>query len=186
MKKCRFCKKPFKPTYSTTQIYCGVSCALNADKTKIKKWIEKERTKEQKEALLSKGHYIQILQTLVNKIVRELDKDKPCISCGKTKVKQWHAGHFRKVSTYGYLRFDLFNIYKQCSHCNKELDGNEFEYGKSLDKMGQLEIIEQHKAKYNGLRFTILELKEAIKQAKIILKNPTDRDLINKQLGLYK
>ena len=185
MKKCRFCKKPFKPT-RPLQAVCGLTCAIELDKTKIKKWIDKEKTKEQKEALLSKGHYVQILQTLVNKIVRELDKDKPCISCGKVKVKQWHAGHFRKVSTYGYLRFDLFNIYKQCSHCNKELDGNEFEYGKALEQIGKLQIIEEHKEKYKGLRFTIPELKEAIKAAKSALKNLTDREAINKHLGLYK
>ena len=186
MKKCKYCKKPFKPTFSTTQVVCGIKCSIELDKTKIKKWIDKEKTKEQKEALLSKGHYVQILQALVNKIVRELDKDKPCISCGKVKVKQWDAGHFYPISTHGYLRFDLFNIYKQCSHCNNYLGGNLYQYSKALKCNGVLEIIEEHKEKYNGLRFTIPELKEAIKAAKSALKNLTDRETINKQLNLYR
>lgn len=185
MKKCRFCKKPFNPI-RPLQAVCSPLCAIELDKTKIKKWIDKEKTKEQKEALLSKGHYVQILQTLVNKIVRELDKDKPCISCGTLKAKQWDASHFFPISTHGYLRFDLFNIYKSCSYCNKELSGNLYEYSKRLEQIGKLQIIEEHKEKYNGLRFTIPELKEAIKAAKSALKNLTDRETINKQLNLYR
>ena len=184
MKKCKYCKKPFKPV-RPLQTVCSTLCAIELDKTKIKKWIDKEKTKDQKEALLSKGHYVQILQKLVNKIVRELDKDKPCISCG-TKNAKWDAGHFFPISTHGYLRFDLFNIYKQCSYCNKELGGNLYEYGKTLVWFNRLSIIEEHKEKYNGLRFTIPELKEAITAAKIALKNLTDRETINKQLNLYR
>lgn len=185
MKKCRYCKKPFEPL-RPLQSVCGLFCAISLDKSKVKKWIDKEKTKEQKEALLSKGHYVQILQTLVNKIVRELDKDKPCISCGTKTSSQWDASHFFPISTHGYLRFNLFNIYKSCSYCNKELGGNLYEYSKRLEKIGKLKIIEDHKEKYNGLRFSIPELKEAIKAAKISLKNITDRETINKDLGLYK
>lgn len=181
MKKCKFCKKPFKPTYNTIQPFCSGDCAILFNRqNSINNW-----TKEQKKEL-KKGNYVQTLQRYVNTIVKELDKENGCISCGNTNARKYDAGHFRKVSTYGYLRFDLFNIYKQCVNCNKNLDGNEFEYGKALERIGKLKIIEEHKQKYNGLRFSIPELKEAITAAKSALKNLTDRETINKDLGLYK
>ena len=180
MKKCKHCKTPFEPL-RPLQAVCGLGCAVAIKKTKEVAKLKKERLND----LQGKGYYIKILQMLVNKIVRELDKNKPCISCDKIEAK-WDAGHFYPVSTHGSIRFNLNNIYKQCSRCNNELGGNLYEYSKRLKEINCLEIIEEHKAKYNGIKFTIPELKEAIEQAKKALKNLTDRETINNQLNLYK
>ena len=181
MKKCKHCKTPFEPL-RPLQVVCSLYCAVSIKMTKEVSKLRKERLND----LQGKGYYIKILQILVNKIVRELDKDKPCISCGTTKAKQWDASHFYPISTHGSIRFNLYNIYKSCSYCNKELGGNLYEYSKRLKEINRLEIIEEHKAKYNGIKFTIPELKEAITAAKSALKNLTDRETINKQLNLYK
>jgi len=57
-----------------------------------------------------------------NKFIRERDRDKPCISCGKyTKLQ---AGHFYSGGHYSALKFDEDNCHGQCLRCNYFLSGN--------------------------------------------------------------
>jgi|TARA_R100001460_G_scaffold81690_2_gene122584 hypothetical protein len=60
-----------------------------------------------------------------------------CITCGK-KAKwdsgQIHAGHF--VSRrFLVTRFDERNVYPQCAYCNNWLAGNQYMFGKAIDRI---------------------------------------------------
>jgi Bacteriophage Lambda NinG protein len=73
------------------------------------------------------------LQAVVNAYVRERDRDLPCISCGATAAKQWHAGHFLTTGAHpGLIRFHPWNINRQCSQCNDYLSGNLLNYRKGI------------------------------------------------------
>ncbi|MDE2233431.1 MAG: recombination protein NinG [Patescibacteria group bacterium] len=70
-------------------------------------------------------------QEAVNKVIRERDNGKTCISCGN--LRKLEAGHFR-VSTLYATRFHPRNINGQCAYCNRYNGGKTFEYGLNLDK----------------------------------------------------
>lgn len=85
----------------------------------------------------------QTIHTLINKAtirfnkyIRERDKDKPCISCGRYTTLQ--AGHFYSAGHHPGLRFDEDNVHGQCLRCNMYLSGNLHEYAKNLPgRIGQ-------------------------------------------------
>ena len=64
-----------------------------------------------------------------NRFIRERDKDKGCISCGK-KVE--HAGHFYSGGHYPELKYNENNCHGQCVKCNYFLSGNLNEYRKKI------------------------------------------------------
>jgi len=67
------------------------------------------------------------LQTLINKIARLIDTGKGCHSCNHgwdgNFTRQIHGGHFYSVGSNEYIRFNIFNIYSQCSICNHRKGG---------------------------------------------------------------
>lgn len=161
--------------------------------TKIKKEI-----REKKKELMTKSEYEKKLQTIINSIVRIIDFDKGCISCNhgwdKPFTRQRHAGHRYAVGSNPQLRFNLFNIWCQCSICNNILSGNEREYDKGIIKhYGSecLSLIEQIKSTYQVLKLTIPEIEEAIIKATIVKKQllsgeSFSRYEINEKIGIYK
>ena len=67
----------------------------------------------------------KLTQTVFNKMIRLLDKDEPCASCGKeeheikdTYFGKWDCGHFKSIGGFPELRFIPLNAYKQCKGCN--------------------------------------------------------------------
>jgi hypothetical protein len=58
--------------------------------------------------------------------IRDRDKDKPCVSCGKYTTLQ--AGHFYSAGHYPGLKFDPLNVHGQCVRCNLYLSGNLINY----------------------------------------------------------
>jgi hypothetical protein len=165
-------------------------------KKKVEKKIRTEHKKE-KEKLRSKSYYEGKLQNEINTIVRLIDTDKGCISCehgwtGKA-TRQFHAGHRKSVGSNATLRFNLFNIFKQCSICNNFKSANEREYDKGIVKhYGQdmLDYIESLPGLYPELHLSIDDLKEKIIIARQIKKdilngNDYTRKEINDKLSIY-
>jgi hypothetical protein len=71
------------------------------------------------------------LQALVNQwIVHVRDKDKPCCTCGTTNPNiKYDAGHWQTRGARAELRFNLYNINKQCSQkCNVFASGAKQEH----------------------------------------------------------
>lgn len=117
---------------------CGVKIARKKQKiaeqnklARLKKEKQKERAeiRKAKERLKTIPQLAKEAQAAVNKYVRLRDYLEPCISCGKSKEEveaeqgwktggAWDAGHFMSRGAKSQLRFNLFNIHKQCKSCN--------------------------------------------------------------------
>jgi hypothetical protein len=80
-------------------------------------------------------------QAIINKIVRERDAGKPCISCGVIG-KTLEAGHFISKNKCKTLRYDKRNIHGQCLNCNRILHGNYAEYRLGLISRFSIEYVE--------------------------------------------
>jgi hypothetical protein len=130
MRKCKMCKAPFKPMYTTTQMVCSVTCSVAyQNKLTDKQW--QERKKAMKEKLLTVQELMKTAQIVFNKYIRLRDQGKKCISCQQLPKKE-NAGHFYSAGTHTAVRFDERNVHLQCEHCNTFLSGNLLEYRKNL------------------------------------------------------
>ena len=74
--------------------------------------------------------------------ILERDKHMPCISCQSSDGYQWDAGHFKTRAGFPQLRFNTFNIAKQCRRCNSR-SGN-INGGKGFGKGYISGLIERH------------------------------------------
>ena len=63
----------------------------------------------------------------VNKFVRERDKNKPCISCGR-RIESGDCGHYVAQGSSGLLRYHPDNLALQCTSCNRFKHGNLINY----------------------------------------------------------
>lgn len=97
----------------------------NAEKARQKQLAaQKRESRKQAKALLTpqQQRERQLVQTQrkFNELVRLLDKDEPCISCGRFKCGfEWDAGHFISRGASSFLRFCFLNCFKQGSACNR-------------------------------------------------------------------
>ena len=148
--KVKNCNKEVKlfPNSTIRKPYCEdhqIEFALSKVSIQKEKQI-KSKVKQQKESIKSKSYFEKLLQTEINSIVRLIDNDNGCISCdhGWTKeaTRQFHAGHRLSVGSNPTLRFNLFNIYKQCSICNNWKSANEREYDKGIVNHYCIELLE--------------------------------------------
>lgn len=103
-------------------------------------------------------------QIIVNKFVRERDKEKGCISKGCSGPVD-HAGHYFNQGNHSALRFDITNIHGSCVKCNLFLSGNLIRYRQGLvDRYGAkyVEELEAKADKYGLRKYTRDELFEII------------------------
>ena len=147
----------------------------------LKNKLDRSNFKTKKESLRSKSYFEKLLQTEINSIVRLIDIDKGCISCdhgwGKPATRQFHAGHRLSIGSNPALRFNLFNIYRQCSVCNNYLSGNERAFDKGILFIygsDMLDTIKSLSSKYKALNLSIEDLKE-----KIILSKKAIKDILS-------
>lgn len=194
-KICKVCEKEFLP-YTTTQPVCSFDCLIiyNSEKE------VKKRVKAIKKGLLTHSDYTQVLQELVNKIVRNIDTNFPCISSGRT-TGQMHGGHLFPTSSYPEIRFNLFNIWKQSASDNKYKSGNINDYRANLTKLfgKEAEYIFELQKRFKILKLSSYELQDKIKIAKQIIKEQNEglhiavssddrltiRSILNKRLNIY-
>ena len=124
-KKCKECKEKFTPKRSTLEptcdkYECKVSYAMKiVEKQKIKR--EKEQRKinaEQKKKLRDNvTNWKNKLQDEVNKIVRVIDNDLPCLA-KNIYSNQFHAGHIFSRGSNQTIRYNLHNIHRQSAQSN--------------------------------------------------------------------
>lgn len=170
MRNCKICKVKFEPVHSSVQMCCSLTCAIEYSKQIEKKKWQKEK-KVLKEKLKTKSDYVKELQKEVNKFIRNRDKDKPCISCGKPLPEKRDAGHYRSAGGNPELRFEESNIHGQCVYCNQHLHGNLINYRIRLIQRIGVEKVEWLEKKHEPKHYTIPELKELIKEYKAKNKN---------------
>ena len=155
-KPCKQCKKDFIPE-RPFQRCCSPRCAIRYVSAAKKE--QKQSIKQQKEKLKTRSDWLKEVQVAFNKWIRELDFDKPCISCGRHHNGQYHAGHYRSVKACPALRFNRLNVHKQCRPCNELLSGNIIEYRKNLIKKIGVREVEWLEKDHPPAKYTIDELK---------------------------
>lgn len=126
-RKCSICKTVAKFLTSDGKGFCGSpECGLQHH-ARIKEAQIQARLKRRKEELKDTvQNWTKWTQDEFNKYIRERDKDKPCISCGRydSEIKEtfgcgkFDAGHYLSVGSRPELRFDPLNTHKQCKLCN--------------------------------------------------------------------
>ena len=158
-KKCRHCKEYFRPERSL-QHYC-----LKAEC--VEEWVRVEREKQWKrkkkqlkEELKTVQDLMKEAQVAFNAYIRERDKDKPCISCGKKLTGKYDAGHFYSSGGHKAVTFNEYNVHGQCVACNQHKHGNLLEYRKGiLKRIGERKLNELTQLSNNTIKFTRDELK---------------------------
>jgi len=172
-RKCKQCGNEFQKL-SPLQSVCGITCSINRTydlNLKKKEKAVNDKVKDMKESLMKRSDYVKLFQIVFNSYIRQRDKDLPCVSCGRFKVDEWHAGHYI-ASTYQYHRFNPNNVHKQCNQCNTHFRGNLIPYRIELIKRIGLEEVEYiENTRHMMLEITIPELKQLIIEYKFKLKN---------------
>ena len=111
---------------------------------------------------------IKIAERYFNAFIRQRDKSKGCISCGKPVTE---AGHYLSAGHHAIHRFNEHNVNGQCTHCNRWLHGNLINYRIGLiakigeDKVEWIERTRNHSYKWDrfSLIDTILKYKRLLK-----------------------
>ena len=169
-KSCKNCGEKFIP-FRSTAICCSYSCATQwvaARKEKLKKQeakVERQLTKERKEKLKTRNDWIKETQVAFNAFIRERDKDKPCICCGKPLGESqvgggFDCGHYRSTGSAPHLRFCEDNAHGQTKFCNRYRAGNAVDYRLGLIQRIGLERVEKLEADNEPKKWTIEQLKE--------------------------
>jgi len=178
LKKCKApgCGQRFKPTM-TTQKVCSIACAkAMAKDPKLQKVAAKVITKQarqdlqkRREKLKTRREHMAEAQAAFNAYIRERDAGLPCISCDSNPSdhdlitgSRWDAGHYRSVGACPELRFEPFNVHRQCVKCNRNLSGNAVEYRIRLVKRIGADQVEWLEGPHKPQRLTIEDL-QAIK-----------------------
>ena len=174
-KKCAQCGESFMPQYTSLQKCCSAKCAI--DFSKHKTTLTKSRLNElrnEKESVEKLSSAIEYTTKIVHSYIRERDKGKPCISCGREWDSSFQAGHRFDKKQYNKIRFDLDNIHGQCPSCNQYNDGNYNAYHIRLPKrIGEdnYKILEKKaeialRIPWTFTRYELKEIQENIKQLK--------------------
>ena len=183
-KCCKQCGEKFVPLRSTA-ICCSYPCAkayvdarnakMKEQKAKLEAKIERQLTKERKEKLKTRNDWIKETQVAFNAYIRERDKDKPCICCGKPLGELqvgggFDAGHYRSVGSSPHLRFNEDNCHGQRKYCNNWRSGNAVDYRLGLIERIGIKRVETLEADNEPKKWTIDQLKEIKQKYKLKLK----------------
>lgn len=197
LKKCKECKQPFTPE-RPLQYLCSPKCAYERAR-------QQRMQKERKENIAAKNEiktsteWKADLQQVINKIVRLIDKGRPCIATGNYQGKM-NAGHYISVKANPTIRFHLDNIHIQSEHSNSWKGGDTLRYQKGIIDIYGFAYLEYMNSLQSTpeIHITIDEIKVAIKKARAIardleklgLEYSTNnrvlmRKKFNQQIGIY-
>lgn len=142
--------------------FCGMDCLMEHTRAKAEKANQRKARRElieAKERIKTKGEHAKEAQSVFNAWVRARDEHRACISCGRHHKGQYHAGHYISVGAAPEIRFNVFNVNKQCSVCNVHLSSNAVKYRIGLiDKYGQM-VVDRLEGKNPPKRYGIDDLK---------------------------
>lgn len=157
------CAQTFTPSKMGQKV-CGYLCGLaiapsNRDRAvKALKQVDRQATRAARERIKSKGDHAKDAQQAFNAWIRERDSDLPCVSCGRHHEGQYHAGHFRTVAGSPELRFEPFNVHKQCAPCNNHKSGDIVNYRLELVRRIGEEKLAWLEGPHEPKRYTVEDL----------------------------
>lgn len=169
---CKKCKKKFDPIYHNGILMSKlcVQCLIKKKKQQDRHDWSKEKKKRLDE-LKTHSDWLNEFQKVFNTYIRTRDKNKPCISCGKTLIGKYDAGHYFTVGAYPNLRFNEDNVHGQCVHCNQHLHGNISEYSINLPNRIGIERFEKLLIERNNTtKLSTEEIKDKIAYYKSKIK----------------
>lgn len=107
--------------------------------------------KADKERVKRRCDWFNQLQTLVNQYVMHvLEKGQPCRTCGTTNLIKYDAGHWLTRADRSELRFNLYNIHKQCSvQCNQHASGAKQEHEQYISNTYGQHIVDWLKSRHH-------------------------------------
>lgn len=124
------------------------------------------------------------LSISINKLVKLIDENKPCISCGSYEPLE--AGHYKSVGAFANMQWYIHNIHGQCHYCNQHLSGNSKAYRIGLERRygsDYVEMIESFNANNKLLKLNRYDIAEIIKTinlfTKVIEQDPQVKNLRN-------
>lgn len=185
--------------WATTTEEGSVFIAKTAIKAKV--YVKKEnkiKDDKLKKEITPLNKLKKMLEHNINYIVRLIDAKKPCISCNHGKdtpyTRQMHAGHYFSVGSDPSLRYNVFNIYNQCSVCNNYKSSNERGYDIGLTNMygkEYFDYVTSLKSLYPSIKLSRDEIYDAIDKSRELIKRLKngellDRSYINEYIGIYK
>ena len=141
-KTCANCKARYVPREGAQPFekWCSLDCGVALSRAN-QEAVRAKKHRAARVALKPRSKWLQEAQQAVNAYVRERDSRMPCISCQRHHNGQYHAGHYRSVGAMPSLRFNTWNIHKQCSACNNHLSGALIDYRVNLiHKIGQARV----------------------------------------------
>ena len=126
-KTCKVCGIDFEAWSQAQRLnrFCGPVCAARwgaYQRDRKRDAANRKELAKRKEALKTLGQWTKEAQSAVNLYIRERDKAKPCIVHGHDCPHSsggFHAGHFLSVGSHPELRFNTWNIHKQCAVSNQ-------------------------------------------------------------------
>lgn len=168
-KKCSICKTQFQPTRSfqkVCSISCAVTVAINTRDKILKSGMLKQKRddKVKREKLKSRSDWLKEAQTAFNAFIRERDKNKPCICCGKPLTHGavgggYDCGHYRSVGSAPHMRFHEDNAHAQTKQCNRYGAGRAVDYRIGLIARIGLQAVESLECDTSTKKYTIDDLK---------------------------
>ena len=175
-KPCAHCESMFTPV-RPMQAVCSPICA--ARKVKADKVKERKTLAKRKEDAKPRAKWLEECQEIINKYVRLRDRHLPCCSCDRPASwdGQWHASHYRSVGAASAVRFNLWNIHKGCSICNRRLSGNIANYRPRIIERIGMERHEWLMAQNGIVRYDI----EYLKRLKAVMSRKLRR--LEKRIG---
>jgi hypothetical protein len=128
--------KPCKTCRAAPRQFHSPRCKKCEDaRLRAKKKAAEERAKLRRKAHKERpAALVKKLDAAFSKFIRERDKGKPCVTCGKPWEPTFQCGHFlsrRHMAT----RWHKENAHGQCPGCNMFEGGRQFEHGLAVDAL---------------------------------------------------
>ena len=105
-------------------------------------------------------------QQVFNAYIRQRDKGKPCISCGR-HVEEYDAGHYVPVKGGSFLRFHEWNAHAECRFCNRYDEFHLIGYRRNLvERIGEEAVRWLEENRHTIKKWSNEELEEIINRYK--------------------
>jgi len=141
-------RQPFKR-------WCDDDCAVVIASERLakmkaaKKRHERAQDKAKLDSMKTYPQLIAACQKAFNAMIRERDKNQPCICCGRASTKVdvlrghgWDCGHWRSTGSAPHLRFHPDNAHRQLVYCNRNGAGRALDYRRGLIERIGIERVE--------------------------------------------
>lgn len=144
--------------------FCSDNCAYIYARRKVDAHQQKHERKvlrERKAAIETRGQVLKKTQAAFNAYIRERDRGRPCVSCGRPDdgTHQRHASHYRSRGAHPELALNELNCHASCAQCNNFLSGNLTPYREELVKRIGPKMVEWLEGPHEPVKYTIEQLR---------------------------